>query len=153
MLTKDVTEKERAFRLACFNVLAHNRDDHAKNVSFLLDDATGRWSLAPAYDLTFSSCPGGEQSMLVMGEGGAPGVEHLRALAKTHGKKNGAAIVDEVRASVAHWPKHADAAGLTKMAAKLVADRIAPSAARIAKRKRPAKSNAAAKTAPTGSKM
>ena len=69
VLTKDAIAWERAFRLACFNVLAHNRDDHAKNVSFLLDDTTGRWTLAPAYDLTFSSGPGGEQSMPVMGEG------------------------------------------------------------------------------------
>ena len=87
VLTKDATETARAFRLACFNVLAHNRDDHAKNVSFLLDDATAQWTLAPAYDLTFSFGPGGEQSMLVMGEGRAPGVDHLRALAKKHGLK------------------------------------------------------------------
>lgn len=36
-----------------FNVIAHNVDDHAKNYSFLMD-RKGRWSLAPAYDLTFS---------------------------------------------------------------------------------------------------
>ena len=95
VLTKDVTEMEQAFRLACFNVLAHNRDDHAKNVSFLLDDATGQWRLAPAYDLTFSSGPGGEQSMLVMGEGRSPGATHLQALAKKHGIKSGATIIDD----------------------------------------------------------
>ena len=42
VLTKDAIAWERAFRLACFNVLAHNRDGHAKNDLFLLDDATGR---------------------------------------------------------------------------------------------------------------
>ncbi len=36
-----------------FNVIAHNVDDHAKNFSFLMD-RKGQWSLAPAYDLTFS---------------------------------------------------------------------------------------------------
>ena len=96
--------------------------------------------LAPAYDLTFSSGPGGEQSMLVMGEGRAPGVEHLRALAKKHNLKTGDAIIDAVRASVARWPEHADAAGLAKKAAKLVGDRIAPP------------STKAAKKAPTGGK-
>ncbi len=135
VLTKDVTEMERAFRLACFNVLAHNRDDHAKNVSFLLDDATGRWTLAPAYDLTFSSSPGGEQSMLVMGEGRAPGIEHLRALAKKHGLKTGEGVIDEVRAAVARWSNHAEAAGLAKRAAKLIADRIAPLAPKAMKAK------------------
>lgn len=42
-----------AFRRMAFNVIAHNVDDHAKNSSFLMD-RQGRWSLAPAYDLTFS---------------------------------------------------------------------------------------------------
>jgi serine/threonine-protein kinase HipA len=126
VLTKDATEMERAFRLACFNVLAHNRDDHAKNVSYLLDDATNQWTLAPAYDLTFSSGPGGEQSMLVMGEGRSPGLEHLRALAKKHDLRKREAIIDEVRAAIAQWPKLADAAGLTQKAAKPITDRIAP---------------------------
>ena len=36
-----------------FNVIAQNVDDHAKNFSFLMNQK-GRWSLAPAYDLTFS---------------------------------------------------------------------------------------------------
>ncbi|MCZ7593699.1 MAG: HipA domain-containing protein [Hyphomicrobium sp.] len=111
ILTKDITEVERAFRLACFNVLARNRDDHAKNVSFLLDDATGQWTLAPAYDLTFSSGPGGEQSMTMMGEGKSPDSTHLRALAKKHDLKSAEAILSEVTAAIAHWHHHADAAG------------------------------------------
>ena len=140
VLTKDVTEMERAFRLACFNVLAYNRDDHAKNVSFLLDDATGQWTLAPGYDLTFSSGPGGEQSMLVMGEGRAPGIEHLRALARKHDLKSGNAIVNDVRAAVSQWPDHADAAGLAKKPATLIANRIVPPVFKTAKPKRPTKS-------------
>jgi serine/threonine-protein kinase HipA len=126
ILTRRTTEMERAFRLACFNVLAHNRDDHAKNVSFLLDDVTGQWALAPAYDLTFSSGPGGEQSMPVLGEGRSPGVEDLRALAKKHALKKADAVIDEVRAALAKWPEFADQAGLTKKSAKLITARIAP---------------------------
>lgn len=140
ILTKDVTEVERAFRLACFNVLARNRDDHAKNISFLLDDATGHWTLAPAYDLTFSSGPGGEQSMTVMGEGRSPGPEQLRALARKHDLKNAEAILDEVMGAVAQWHHHADGAGLTKKAAKLIGDRIVPPAP-----KKPATKTKAAK--------
>ncbi len=79
MLTRDVREAEKMFRLAVFNVLAHNRDDHAKNFSFLMNE-TGVWKLAPAYDLTFSSGPGGEQSTMVLGEGRNPGIEHLTKL-------------------------------------------------------------------------
>lgn len=53
----------KMFRLAAFNVLAHNRDDHAKNFTFLMD-SNGLWRLSPAYDLIFSSGPRGEQSMM-----------------------------------------------------------------------------------------
>ena len=67
------------YRLAVFNVLAHNRDDHAKNFSFLMDEQ-GEWKVAPAYDLTFSSGPNGEQSTMVMGQGKTPNIEHLRKL-------------------------------------------------------------------------
>lgn len=126
ILTKNVAEVGKAFRLACFNVLAHNRDDHPKNFSYLLDDATGQWTLAPAYDLIFSAGPGGEQSMMVMGEGRAPSVEHLRALARKHGIKRAEEIIEEVRAAVSRWQTFADAAGVSKKSAKMIGSRIAP---------------------------
>ncbi len=34
----------------CFNVYAHNRDDHSKNFSFLYDEEEMRWIVSPAYD-------------------------------------------------------------------------------------------------------
>ncbi|MGM9786884.1 MAG: HipA domain-containing protein [Candidatus Cryptobacteroides sp.] len=40
------------FRRMVFNVVCQNRDDHAKNFSFLCEE--GKWSLAPAYDITYS---------------------------------------------------------------------------------------------------
>lgn len=46
-------EIEQFYRRMAFNCLAANQDDHVKNVSFLMD-RTGRWSLAPAYDITFA---------------------------------------------------------------------------------------------------
>jgi serine/threonine-protein kinase HipA len=138
LLTRHATELEKAFRIACFNVLAHNRDDHAKNVSFLLDDASGEWKLAPAYDLTFSSGPGGEQSMTVMGEGRAPDVTHLRALGKKHGLRNTDRIIDEVRSAIARWPGFADEAGATKKSMKMIGPQILPAAPK-APAKKPAK--------------
>ena len=60
-------------RLAVFNVLAHNRDDHAKNFSYMMSK-TGEWKLSPAYGLTFSSGPHGEQSTIVVGKGKCQGM-------------------------------------------------------------------------------
>lgn len=79
MLTKDIREVKKMYRLAVFNVLSNNRDDHAKNFSFLMDK-NGEWKMAPAYDLIFSSGPGGEQSTMVMGEGKNPTIKHLEKL-------------------------------------------------------------------------
>jgi len=46
-LTRNIQEAEKVYALACFNVLAHNRDDHVKNFSFLLN-ARNEWIFAPA---------------------------------------------------------------------------------------------------------
>ena len=78
-ITKDIREVEKIFRLAVFNVMSHNRDDHSKNFSFLMNE-NGKWALSPAYDLTFSSGPGGEQSTMVLGEGRNITTKHLRKL-------------------------------------------------------------------------
>lgn len=49
-LTQSPKAVEQQFRRMAFNVYAHNMDDHARNFSFICRD--GKWSLAPAYDLT-----------------------------------------------------------------------------------------------------
>ena len=38
ILTKDSRQMEQLYRRMCFNVFAHNRDDHSKNFSYLYDD-------------------------------------------------------------------------------------------------------------------
>src|SRR5208337_3020424 len=103
------------FALACFNVLAHNRDDHVKNFWFLLN-ARSEWILAPAYDLVFSYGPGGEQSMLVTGEGRNPGIAELQALGKKHGITNAPEILTKVRKAVVNWPRYAGLADLSHAA-------------------------------------
>lgn len=114
LLTKDYAEYEKQFRAAVFNVLAHNRDDHAKNFSFLLNIETG-WQVSPAYDLTFSTGPGGEHCTMVMGEGSEPQASHLIKLADIAGIKKERAlfIVEEVKSAVANWNQFAKDAGVT----------------------------------------
>ena len=83
-LTHDRSAKEELFRRACLNVVAHNRDDHLKNFSFLMDEK-GRWALAPFYDFTRAEGPNGWQTLSVAGEGANPGVDDLRRLASNIG--------------------------------------------------------------------
>ncbi len=112
-LTKNMIEVEKVFRLACFNVLAHNRDDHSKNFSYILNDQN-EWQFAPAYDLTFSYGPGGEQSMLVAGEGKNPGAENLLQLGKKFSLNRVQETIEQVQSVVSQWKQYAQKAGVTK---------------------------------------
>ena len=51
-LTKSMEECEKLYRLMCFNVFAHNRDDHSKNFSYIYRDREKGWIVSTAYDLT-----------------------------------------------------------------------------------------------------
>jgi serine/threonine-protein kinase HipA len=113
-LTRDEREVRAQFRRMVFNVLAHNRDDHTRNHAFTLDDE-GQWRLAPAYDLTHASGPGGEHSMSVGGDGRSPDVDAFARCADKAGLEPGivAESVEVVRAALADFDELADQAGIT----------------------------------------
>jgi serine/threonine-protein kinase HipA len=110
-LTRDEAAVAEMFRRACFNVFARNRDDHSRNFAFLMDEQ-GAWRPSPAYDLTFAQGPGGEHTMLVAGEGRAPGVKHLTALAEQVDLKHSAKIIQEVQAAISRFKRFANKAGV-----------------------------------------
>ncbi len=63
MLTRSAAEVEKMARVMVFNALFHNYDDHTKNFAFIGREPEkpgdeARWTLAPAYDLTFSEARG-----------------------------------------------------------------------------------------------
>ena len=111
-LTRDVAAVAEAFRRMVFNVLACNRDDHARNFAFLMEP-DGTWHHTPAYDLTFSSGPGGEHTMSVAGEGRAPGRRQFAELAAKMSIEPRArdAILEQVEAAVGDWPAYAAETG------------------------------------------
>ena len=128
-ITRHAGDVEQAFRRMVFNVLAHNRDDHTRQHSYLMD-ANGEWRLAPAYDLTFSSGPGGEHYLAVEGEGRAPTGSQVVTLGRRHGlpDRTIAEIIDAVRGALADWPRWATALGVTASRSE-VAERLAHTAA------------------------
>ena len=81
ILTRD-NEKdvENMFRRMCFNVFAHNRDDHSKNFTYIYDEINDKWHLSPAYDLTYSNTYYGEHTTMVDGNGRSPGKKELLAV-------------------------------------------------------------------------
>lgn len=124
-LTRDVREVEKMYQLAVFNVLAHNRDDHSKNFSFLMDEKGG-WQLSPAYDLTFSSGPRGEQSTMVMGEGRNPGQNHLRKLGQEAklGNARIEEIINQTQSALSKWEELASQYGVSAAAITLIRSKI-----------------------------
>ena len=122
ILTRNHQDVLHAFRLMVFNVLAHNRDDHAKNFAYVLDAGAGQWALSPVYDLTFAAGPGGEHTTTVDGEGMSPTAEHMVRLAGPAGiaEKTARGIINEVREAVARWPEFARLTGVSEVTARAI---------------------------------
>ena len=108
---------EEQFRRMAFNIIARNQDDHVKNIAFLMDKA-GRWSLSPAFDVTYSFNPDGlwtaMQQMTMNGKRDGFTLEDFRACAQAASMKRGRAetIIAEVTEAVRGWPGFALRAGV-----------------------------------------
>lgn len=86
-LTNDFEEVKKMYRLMCFNIFAHNRDDHSKNFSFLYNEIKRKWELSPAYDLTYSNSIGGEHATTIAGNGKNPTIKDILKVAENIGLK------------------------------------------------------------------
>ena len=112
-----MAEVEQQFRRMVFNIVARNQDDHVKNIAFLMN-RQGEWSLAPAFDVTYSFNPTGlwtaTHQMTLNGKRDGFVQEDFAACAKAAVMKRGraATIIEEVRAAVQCWPDFAAEARL-----------------------------------------
>jgi serine/threonine-protein kinase HipA len=108
---------EEQFRRMVFNIIARNQDDHVKNIAFLMNKQ-GEWSLAPAFDVTYSYNPSGSwtatHQMTLNGKRDGFTLEDFQDCAKAAVMKRGraATIVEEVQAAVKRWPEFAAEARL-----------------------------------------
>lgn len=108
---------EEQFRRMAFNIVARNQDDHVKNIAFLMDKL-GHWSLAPAFDVTYSYNPSGAwtatHQMTLNGKRDGFTIDDFAACARTASMKKTRvkAILAEVTAAVSRWPEFAAAARL-----------------------------------------
>lgn len=122
-LEKSALAREKVLRRAAFNVYTHNRDDHSKNFSWLMDES-GKWFMAPAYDLTYSSTGINEHSTRVNGEGTKPGRKHLLELAKMFSINKAETIIQEVQQAVDQWSDIAIECGVSKISSKRILTRF-----------------------------
>lgn len=106
VLTGSAVEVEKMARLMIFNALSHNYDDHTKNFSFLCTDperpgAEPAWSLAPAYDLTFTQARG-EHSTAFAGRG-KPARGIIRKLCADFKYLKPDEYIDQTLHALANW--------------------------------------------------
>jgi serine/threonine-protein kinase HipA len=85
ILTKNMKEVEKLYRIMVFNVVIGNKDDHAKNFSFQYSQ--NQWKLSPAYDLLPSEGFNGNHTTTINGKGN-PTNDDMLALAKKIGIKS-----------------------------------------------------------------
>ena len=116
---------EQLFRRMAFNVVACNHDDHVKNIAFLMNKA-GEWSLAPAFDMTYSYNPEGvwtaSHQMTLNGKRDNFTLEDFNACARAASMKRGRAakILADVQASVANWSDFAARTGVPKTVSRQI---------------------------------
>jgi len=100
------SQAEEMYRRMVFNVVARNQDDHTKNISFLMD-RNGKWSLSPAYDMSWAYNPAGSwtsmHQMSVNGKWDEITREDLLAVGKTINIRHPEQIVEQVCDAVSQW--------------------------------------------------
>jgi serine/threonine-protein kinase HipA len=104
---------QQAYRRMVFNVMAVNRDDHTKNLSFLLPHH-GRWQLAPAYDISHAYRPDSvwTQKHLMSVNGRFEGItkDDLQAVGERHHVPAYRRVGRETAEAVHRWPEFAEEA-------------------------------------------
>jgi serine/threonine-protein kinase HipA len=106
-----------------FNVLTYNRDDHTKNIAFLMNKQ-GQWSLAPAFDMTFSYKPDSiwvsRHQMSVNGKRDKITEADILAIANTMNIKKPKAIFEQIQSVAMNWLNYAKDSGVAEPTAKAI---------------------------------
>lgn len=119
------TDFVQLYKRMIFNELAKNYGDHTKNIAFLMNKK-GEWSLAPAFDMTFSyskdSVWVNSHQMLINGKYENIQKEDFRKVADKAGLKKSEAenCIEQVENAVSMWSDFAKEAGLSSERTKII---------------------------------
>ena len=111
------------FRRAAFNMMGVNRDDHAKNFSFLLPE-NGGWQLAPAYDVTHANWGASwtqSQQMSVNGKYLDISLDDFRSMGDRLQVPDIERTLTEVATSISEWRDFAAIAMVDRMTTDKIA--------------------------------
>lgn len=104
-------EAEQMYKRMVFNVIARNCDDHTKNFAFLLDQS-GKWKLAPAYDICFAYRPDSQwvsqHNLSINGKRKDFTRKDLLSIAVQNSVRNPEKWIDKCLALVKDWRNYAN---------------------------------------------
>ena len=87
------------YRRLLFNIVTHNIDDHSRNFSFIMD-ATGKWSLSPAYDISYPIIECNNHNMTLNGKTEKFKMDDLLSIAYNYGISNHEEIYYKILSAV-----------------------------------------------------
>jgi serine/threonine-protein kinase HipA len=98
---------EQLYRRMVFNLVFSNDDDHLKNHSFIYEEHTDCWELAPAYDITYSLNPAlnvkiRSRALSINGKRTFIDLKDLSILADKYAVKNFKKIIMEIQDLAKH---------------------------------------------------
>lgn len=96
------------YRRMVFNVIYSNTDDHFKNQSFLYNEQEDTWSIAPAYDITYSLNPminykKSFRALSINGKKADINFEDVKAIAEKFTIKGFKGIISEIQDGIGYW--------------------------------------------------
>ena len=109
---------EELFKRMVFNLIFSNSDDHLKNHSFIYDEATDRWDLSPAYDLTYSLNPllnytKTSRALSINGKRVDIQLEDVLTIAETLTIKNARNVIREIQDGIDFWNEKSKKIGIS----------------------------------------
>ncbi len=117
---------EQQYKRMVFNVVARNQDDHTKNISFLMD-RNGKWSLSPAYDLSFSYNPKGKwtnvHQLSINGKRDEFSADDILKIGAENHIKNRSEIIKNIVDIVSRWSNYAKAIEISSQMSNTIADK------------------------------
>lgn len=108
---KDIDE---LFKRMIFNIILCNTDDHLKNHSFIYDENADKWSLAPAYDLTYSLNPflnykRSSRALSINHKRIDISLDDILSVAEKFTVKNPKGVIEQVQELIPYWEECAKA--------------------------------------------
>jgi len=96
------------YKRMVFNLVFANIDDHLKNHSFIYNNKTDSWSLAPAYDLTYPlninfNYNNISRALSINGKRTNINFEDIMTIAETYTIKNPKGIITKVQNTIESW--------------------------------------------------